>query len=382
MSPRDQDPARGRSGPPRPADDPLARIAYLAIDKLQARQIGDLRLDPAVPLPIELPAEGPLKPEDISWQAIISAMLKLLAYRPEGSESDYYRRFILAAQPDIKEEFTRAGILKAERGELDLALQIFRSMAGLFPDCGQTRNNLALVCEQQAAALDAAGQTERAARFREEAFEAYKAALAAEPGLAACHLNFAHFYLRSGNPAKAREHLGLFLKHNTDPERVAQARALATRLEGYEQVERTCAQAFDAIQLGREAEGLALLEPVTREHPELWNAWFLQGWAQRRLARYAEARQAFETSLRLRPANPDALNELAICLLELGQPQEARGRLEEARRLDPDNPKILSNLGVAALRAGDRDGARRLFREVLRVAPDDPIARGFLEKEN
>jgi Flp pilus assembly protein TadD len=363
-------------------DDPLARIGYLAVDKLQARLLGGIQLDPSVPLPIELPAGRPLKPEDISWQAIISAMLKLLAYRPEAAEADYYRRFILAAQPDIKEEFTRAGILKAERGELDLALEIFRSMAGLFPDCGQTRNNLALVCEQKAAELEASGQAAAAASLRQQAFEAYKAALAVEPGLAACHLNFAHFHLRSGNPGKAREHLDLFLKHNTDPERVGQARALASRLEGYEQVERACAQAFDAIQLGREAEGLALLEPVTREHPELWNAWFLQGWARRRLASYAEARQAFETSLRLHPENPDALNELAICLLELGQPQEARRRLEEARRLDPDNAKILSNLGVAALRAGDRAEARRLFLEVQRVAPDDPIARSFLEKEN
>jgi Flp pilus assembly protein TadD len=218
--------------------------------------------------------------------------------------------------------------------------------------------------------------------MRQRAFEAYKACLAVEPGLAACHLNFAHFHLRSGNPGKAREHLEQFLKHNTDPERVQQAQSLARRLEGYEQVERTCARAFDAIQLGREAEGLALLEPVTREHPELWNAWFLAGWARRRLGRYREAREAFETCLRLHPANPDALNELAICLLELGQPDEARGRLEEARGLDPANPKILSNLGVAALRAGDRAAARGLFQEVLRLAPDDPIARGFLEKEN
>jgi tetratricopeptide (TPR) repeat protein len=369
-----------------PEADPLARIAFLAVDRLGARRIGEFQLDPAVPLPIELPpGRPPLRPEDISWQAIIAAMLKLLAYRPELEQADYYRRFILAAQPDIKEEFTRAGILKAESGELELALEIFRSMAGLFPDCGQTRNNLALVYEQQAAALEragGAGEGQRAAALRELAFQAYKAALAAEPELASCHLNFAHFHLRGGNPAKAREHLELFLKLNREPERAAQAQALAARLAGYEQVERACARAFDAIQLGREAEGLALLEPVTREHPELWNAWFLSGWARRRLADYREARAAFERSLQLHPGNPDALNELAICLLELGELPEARRRLEEARGLDPENPKILSNLGVAALRAGRRGEARALFREVLRLVPDDPIARGFLEKEN
>ena len=64
---------------------------------------------------------------------------------------------------------------------------------------------------------------------------------------------------------------------------------------------------------------------------------------------YRQAREAFETSLRSNAGNPDALNELAICLLELGEAPEARLRLREATRLDPENPKILSNLGVAAL---------------------------------
>jgi len=358
-------------------DDPLERIVYVSIEKLQTRKVGDFQLDPAVRLPIELPAAGAApKPGDISWQAIIAAMLKILAHRPEAPEAAYYRRFILAMQPDIKEDFTRAGILKAGQGELELARDIFLSLAGLFPECGQTRNNLALVYEQMAARAESAGQD--SGPLRELAFRAYKEALAAEPELAACHLNFAHFHLRSGNAAKAREHLGLFLKYNRDPDRVAQARALDRRLESYESVEASCAQAFDAIQLGREREGIELVLPVTQAHPELWNAWFLLGWAQRRLGQYQEAREAFQRSLQIKPANPDALNELAICLAELGEPAESRQRLEEARRLDPDNPKILSNLGVAALRMGDEPEARRLFQAVLEKDPEDPIARRFL----
>ena len=357
--------------------DPLERIVYISIENLQTRKVGDFQLDPSVRLPIELPSAGAApKPGDISWQAIIAAMLKILAHRPEAPEAVYYRRFILAVQPNIKEDFTRAGILKAEQGDLDLARDIFLSMAGLFPECGQTRNNLALVYEQMAVRAEGAGQD--AGPLRELAFLAYKDALAAEPELAACHLNFAHFHLRGGNAAKAREHLGLFLKYNSDPERIAQARALDRRLESYEAIEASCAEAFDAIQLGREREGIELLLPVTEAHPELWNAWFLLGWGRRRLGQYREAREAFERSLQLNPANPDALNELAICLAELGEPAESRLRLEEARRLDPDNPRILSNLGVAALRMGDEPEARRLFQSVLEKDPDDPIARRFL----
>lgn len=359
------------------AGDPLSDIVYLSIRSLKTRQIGDFLLDPDVPLPVELPS-GQGTPPEISAQAIIAAMLKVLAHRPEAPAADYYRRLVLAVQPDIKREFTQAGIVKFQQGELELAVDIFRSLAGLFPDCGQTRNNLALVLERQALEAERRGEEGRAEDLRGQAFAAYKAALACEPELAPCHLNFAHFHLRRGDPGKAREHLASFLKLNRDPQAAEGARLLQRRLEGFASTEAACAQAFDAIQLGREGEAVELLGAVTARHPELWKGWFLLGWAHRRLKRYGEARRAFQQAYEIDPGSPDLLNELAICLRELGEAAESRRLLEEARRRDPENPKILSNLGVAALSLGEEEEARRLFRAVLAKDPDDPLARGFL----
>jgi len=360
-------------------NDPLAGIGYVSVRGLEALDIGGFRLDPEILLPIELPP-GSRRPEasEISWQAIISAMLKILAYRPEAEHADYYRRFILAAQPDIKEEFTRAGILKAGQGELTLSVEIFRSMAGLFPGCGRTLNNLALVYEQLEQERDHQGEREEAERYGELAFAAYKAALAAEPELAAVHLNFAHFYLRRANPQKAREHLESFLKYNTDPDKAESARLLRHRLQAAIAAEQACAEAFDAIQAGREQAAIERLAPVVREHPGLWNAWFLLGWAHRRLGRYEQGKSAFLEALRCNRRSPDLHNELAICLMELGDFAESRRHLDAALKLAPEDPKILSNLGVLALRRGDAQEARRLFEAVLERNPDDPIARRYL----
>jgi tetratricopeptide (TPR) repeat protein len=359
--------------------DPLADIRYVSVRGLKPLDVGDFRLDPQIDLPIELPRGSQrTAPADISWQAIIAAMLKILAYRPEAEHADYYRSFILAAQPDIKEEFTRAGILKTEQGELELAMEIFRSMAGLFPGCGRTLNNLALVYEQLGQEWDRRGDPAQAERYGELAFETYKAALAAEPELAAVHQNFAHFYLRRGNPQKACEHLERFLKHNQDPEMAEPARVLLHRLEAAAAAEAACAEALDAIQIGREKAAIELLTPVTREHPGLWNAWFLLGWAHRRIANYEEGRRAFLAALQHNERSPDLHNELAICLMELGDLEESRKHLEAAQLLSPDDPKILSNLGVLALRRGDAPEARRLFQAVLKRHPDDPIASRYL----
>jgi Flp pilus assembly protein TadD len=362
-----------------PDRDPLAGIGYVSVRGLKAPDIGEFRLDPEILLPIELPP-GSRRPaaSEISWQAIISAMLKILAYRPEAEHADYYRRFILAVQPDIKEEFTQAGIFKAGQGELELAVEIFRSMAGLFPGCGRTLNNLALVYEQLEQEQERRGEQEEAERYGELAFAAYKAALAAEPELAACHLNFAHFYLRRANPQKAREHLEHFLKYNQDPDKAESARLLQHRLQAAIGAEQACAEAFDAIQVGREQAAIEMLTPMVRDHPGLWNAWFLLGWAHRRLGNYEQGKSAFLQALRHNRRSPDLHNELAICLMELGELDESRRHLEAARKLAPEDPKILSNLGVLALRRGDAQEARRLFEAVLELNPDDPIARRYL----
>jgi Flp pilus assembly protein TadD len=110
------------------------------------------------------------------------------------------------------------------------------------------------------------------------------------------------------------------------------------------------------------------------------NAWFLLGWANRRLARYAEGRDAFMKALDLGSPHADLLNELAICLMELGELAESRKRLGEALALEPENTKVISNLGILSLKRGDREEALGFFRTVLEIEPEDRIALRYIEK--
>jgi Flp pilus assembly protein TadD len=361
--------------------DPLANIRYISIRELKPRMIGDFLLDPEILLPVEVAGSGAdWSPEAISWEAIVSAMLKLLAWRPEGAQSDYYRRFVLAVKPDLKEEFTQAGITKSRSGELELAVEIFQALAGVFPDCASTQNNLALAYEKLARASGASETSNTAERYLSLAFEAFKRAIAQDPELAGTHYNFAHFYLRERNFAKAREHFEEFLAREPRSERSDSVREIVEELEGVGGVERVCAQAFDAIRLNREAEAVELLGDVTRRHPEIWNPWFLLGWAYRRLGEYRLGREALEKAHSLKPVDADILNELAICLMETGELEASHQRLSEAAGLEPENPKLCSNLGILSLRMGREEEARRLFEAVLERSPEDPLAREYLRR--
>jgi Tfp pilus assembly protein PilF len=71
-------------------------------------------------------------------------------------------------------------------------------------------------------------------------------------------------------------------------------------------------------------------------------------------------------------------NELAICLIELGDLKAARKELETALYEEPENIKIISNLGILALKNGDDDEAAAFFRTVLEIEPNDQLALQYL----
>jgi tetratricopeptide (TPR) repeat protein len=139
-------------------------------------------------------------------------------------------------------------------------------------------------------------------------------------------------------------------------------------------------EAFDFIQLGDEEKGLAKAREFIERHPEVWNGWFLVGWANRRLMRWEEGRAAFEKALALGAEGADSLNELSICLLELGRIPEARRALEQALRAEPENVKVIVNLGAIAARQDKLREAAGFFRTALDIDPSDPAAKSWLER--
>jgi Flp pilus assembly protein TadD len=355
-------------------------IGFVSIAQTTQRQIGGFTLDPAILLPVELPAGADSIPAgELKWEAIVSGALKLLAADPSHEHAGYYRRFILAVKPSIREEFTHAGILNVRNGDTEVGIEIFRALEGLFPDDAVTAMNLALAYEARARQLEKIDQEAAAERFQELAYEAYKAALAADPSEPALHYNLAYFFLHQRSFEKAREHLAVFVKTGTDEQRLREARKIIKEIDAQGLVDGLFQRAFDFVRMGKEEEGIACVNELLASHPKVPNAWFLLGWAQRRLGRYAEGREAFLKALELGSTHADLLNELAICHMELGELAESRKRLAEALALEPENTKVISNMGILALKRGNRDEAIGFFRTVLEIEPQDPIAARYIQ---
>jgi tetratricopeptide (TPR) repeat protein len=131
---------------------------------------------------------------------------------------------------------------------------------------------------------------------------------------------------------------------------------------------------------GRLADGQKTLEQLLVAAPD--NAGLHLGLAIAMMTQndLKGARAELETSIRLRPNNPDAINNLGAVLLRMGLTQEALERFEECRRIAPDFDRAAINSALVYNRAGQRNRARQVLEEYLARHPDNAIVRDALSK--
>ncbi|WP_223292808.1 tetratricopeptide repeat protein [Breznakiella homolactica] len=349
--------------------------------RVEAESGGNFSIDPSIPIPVELPpGEKDLDLENLSWEMILSGMIRVVSENPGGEDADYYRRFVLAVKPDILGEFSEAAILKARNGDYDMALEIFAALKGLFPASPVVLLNTALVLEDRADALERAGREEEAEAENERAHGVYKEVLALDPPFPNALFNGAFFFMKRRNFDKAREYFSKYIPLSDDPEKKDRAQKIVREIETRSLDDEIFREAYDFIRMGNETEGINKARNFLERHPDVWNGWFILGWGLRRLERWEDAAAAFRKAIELGGDNADTRNELAICLMETNDLKGARKELEAALSEEPENVKIISNLGILALKNGDDAEAAAFFRTVLELEPEDPVALQYLSR--
>ncbi|MFW6234073.1 MAG: tetratricopeptide repeat protein [Spirochaetota bacterium] len=357
-------------------NNPTRHIVYISVPEELKSQAEAVHLDPDRKLPVELP-NGPTSEalQSLSWEMILSAMLKILAYEPGHPDGDYYRTFIRAVRPEIINELTETGVLKARNGDFALAEELFLALNGLMPNDPVPRLNLALMYEQQS---EQSHDAELSETLDERAFALYRELLQSDDAPPEVAMNAGFFHLRKRNYDRAKQLLEQFVAESDDEQKAAEAQRIVDQIDQQNLDDTVFKEAFDFIRLGREHEGIERAQRFLERHPDVWNGWFLIGWAHRRLGEYEAGREAFERALSLGGTSPDTLNELSICLMETGEHEKSLKRLREALEIEPENTKVMCNLGVVYLKQGKPDEAKRYFESVLAYDPDDPVAVEYL----
>lgn len=355
---------------------PLDSVYFISVPENFSHSIASFTIDPTILLPVELkPGEKELDMGSISWEMIISGMLKVLTYSADAEHVDYYRSFILAVKPDIEAELIKAGIEKAKQQEFDLAEELFKSARAVVPDSLAAVFNLAQVYESRTISYEQLQKSELAREFANKADRAYRDAMRVDNSSVQLMQSAGAFYLRHGDHLRALE----VYTRLEELQPAEKNRRIIEELQVQHKLDSSFQAAYQAIIDGREEEALQQIEGFIEEADRIWTAWFLKGWALRRKGRFEKAEEAFLKALSLTDPQADILNELAICAMELNRLPESERYLNEAIRLEPQNVKIISNLGILAIKLGRNEDALRQFEAVLSLDPDDPIARTYIE---
>lgn len=362
------------------------RIVFLSVpESLRGRidevSAGDFVVDPSIPIPVEIPPDQEtLDLEQLSWEMILSGMIKVIEGDPHQEDADYYRRFVLAVKPDILKEFSEAAILKARNRDFNLALEILNALAALYPESAEVALNQALVHEEWANSLEESGREDEAADAWERAHELYVRLLSQRQPLPNALFNAGFFYLKQRNYDKARDCFSQYIPVADSPRKKEKAKNIIKEITDRSLDDQVFKEAYDFIRLGEETKGIEKIHQFLTRHPEVWNGWFLLGWGLRRLERWDDAALAFYKALELGGDGCDTRNELALCLIEQGKLSEARKELERALQIEPENIKVISNLGILAMKQGKQEEAAGFFRTVLEYDSEDPLALQMLSQ--
>ncbi len=354
---------------------PLNSVFFISVPEGLEHSIDNFTIDSSILLPVELkPGETELDLGSITWEMIISGMLRVLTWDSENEHLDYYRKFVLQVKPNIESDLVTAGIEKAKQGEYELAEELFTTALAAVPGSTASLYNLAQIYETRARAYRELGEKDLEQEYLQKTLRAYHKVCAGAPEQAQILKSAAEFYLRIGDNENA---LNSF-KALSDLEDSREIREAISELNMRKELDESFKAAYDAILQGKEDQAVKLIDDFLKVNDQTWTAWFLRGWALRRLGHFEEAIDNFQQALGLSGPQTDLYNELSICTMETGLLNESRHYLEKALEIEPDNVKIISNLGIVSLKEGNKKAAARFFSKVLELDPNDTIAGEYL----
>lgn len=372
----------------------LESVFYISMPENFKLSDESFQIDTSIQLPVQKKdsdAPGVFNPSEITAEQILAGILTVLAYDRKNEHLDYYRSLLLKAKPEIKKELCEAAILKTKNEDFDLAEEIFLALIGLDPEDEAIILNMALFLDQRADSYRRAGLFEDADAYDADAYAYYKQAMDSDNPIPDAYFNVGFYFMKQYKYREAKDSFETYLALTCDFSdedmgengvyKKERAQEILNEIKNQNMDDVRFKNAFDLISKGEDEKALEEIRLFLQNNPEVWNAWFMLGWALRKMGRFDDAKQAYLEAIKFGgDKNADTLNELALCLIQLKDFSLAKKYLLDAFALEPESTKIISNLGYLSLAEGNKQEARNYFVTVLEYDPNDKIAASELLK--
>ncbi len=277
-------------------------------------------------------------------QALRVAVQHQQAGQLPQAESLY--RQILAQQPNHVDALHLLGVIAAQVGRNDVAVDLIGRAIALDPNSPAAHNNFGN-------ALRATGQLDRA-------IVAYRQAIALQSGCAEAHHN-----------------LGVTLRHKGQfNEAIAACRQAVALKPNYPDA--WCNLGIALADKGRPNEATAAYRQAIAFKPDYAEAHSNLGNALKDLGQLDEAIAAYRQAIALKPNYPEAHSNLGNALAENGRIDESIAACRQAIALKSDLPEAYINLGNALTEKGAIEEAIAAYHQALALTPNSPNAHSNL----
>ena len=355
--------------------DKLNSITYINLPPFIS---GDL-LDRRIKVPVRIPdGQKRLRESDISLNSIVSAMIEVVAWDEKHKDVDYFKRFILGAEPGIVEKLNEAAIAKKEQKDYEFAEELFLAVYHLLPQSASCIN-LATNYSYMAVDADEKGDEKKADECISKALGTLEDGLRRFGEDEEILSELASFEGYLGRLERAQRYLDRYFSVATEGEKKQQMKDYAKRIKIQQQDDQEIMEAYDFIKLEEPEKAIERMDSFLSRNPKVWNAFFLRGWAYRKQGNYDKGREDFLQCLKLGQSSSEIYNELCLCELGAGNRELAKTYLETAVDLDPDNMTINSNLAFLYLEDGQFDEAREYLEKARYLSPSDSIVKHLIE---
>jgi tetratricopeptide (TPR) repeat protein len=206
--------------------------------------------------------------------------------------------------------------------------------------------------------------------FFDEAVKYYHSSCDVEENFTLSLYKLGFYYRGIGQYVRAKDYWDRFMEHDKDSVRIEEVRTENETLERLVDYEIGYSYVLD----GNSEDGLEKLLPLVEHFPEWWNLLFVIGLAFRQNMEYEIAADYFKNVLFIKADQKEALNELAICYLNMNKFKEAEEILDNAIILSDNNSELLANRSVARIYQDKLKEAEEDIDIALDINPNDEIA--------
>ena len=361
-------------------EEKLKAIQYISVQNTLKTDLGTFTLDPSIKLPVQLPpGKTELDADDVSVENIVSGMLTIIAYDENHKHFSYYKSFIDALEPGLAAELNKAAIAKEQQKDYDFAEELFLAVYHLLPQSASCINLATLYSYM---AVDAREKK----NDEDEDKYLLMAKRTLQDGLRRFGENenilaeLSSFEAYMGNLEDAKEYLERYLMVASEGEKKQELKKVKEQIDFQLENDNEIKEAYDFIMLGMPEKALPIIDKFINANPDVWNGYFIKGWALRVKKDFEGAKEALMECMKKGEVNSEIYNELSICELELGNRELSKIYLEAAADLDGEDLNIMSNLAFLYLTDDQFDEAREALEKARFLSGNDEIVKELINQ--